>query len=220
MICRFIVAIIGLFLSQIADAQQVTPGNPTIGTNLPTGFIAGRTYGPELNVAPANIAVGSANRLYLVPFYIPTASTIKNLNFNVGTGNASGWHAAMCVYSDTSSGSVSGSLVANGDTGSLSVAASGTGNIAGTLNGSNGIAVGAGWYWLGWMADSAAESVFSINQTSPLTFSVLGGAGPSQIIASYISGVFIAQTFGACPATFSGVTYNNNAATPYVAVGF
>lgn len=212
-----------LALAGPANAQIIIHGASIPGTNLPGGFVSGRFYGTPVSGIPTNTALGAANRLYAVPFFVPQGSTAKSLSFDIGTGNAAAWNARMCIYSDNGSGAP-GPLVSNSDTGTIAIASgSVTGAQTATLNSSSGVSLsGPSWYWLAFMADSASESLYSVTGgvTGQLTSTMLGGSTVAQVLTNFVSGVYTAQTFGACPATFGSITYNNNAATPAVAVGF
>lgn len=224
MLKLFYVAL-SLMLPITAWSQQVTQGMPANGLALNGSNVAGRSYFLPMAAAPTNAALTAANRLYAIPLFIGSASVLKQLSFDIGTGNASAWNARMCVYSDSGSG-VPGALITNGDTGTIAI---GSGSVTGiqtaTVNGSTGITVGPGWIWLAFMADSASESVFSIGgglgtQNGVLT-SLLGAQAISSTFAGNgVSGVFMAQTFGACPASFGAVSYGSAVATPFVLATF
>lgn len=217
----------GILLGGVsASAQQAfVPAAPQM-TN-PGGFIAGRFYGPPLNGTPGNAALAAANRLFLLPFFVPAGSyTAKTLNFDIGTGIAGAWNARLCLYQDTSTtAGLSGSLATNGDTGTVAVGSGTvTGVQSGQLNGSTGITVaGPAWYWVGIMADTTGQSLFSLNaaSNSDAVGNVLGGDIAIRLTTNLVTGIFVAATFGACPGTFSSPTYNvNTSVTPYVNVGF
>jgi hypothetical protein len=170
---------------------------------------------------PSNTAVGAANTLYGIPFFVGSSSTLKTLSFDIGTGNAAAWHARMCVYADSGAGSP-GALVTSADTGSISIASgSVTGVQTATVNGATGVVLsGPAWYWLSFMADSASESVFS----SAGTFSSQRLLGDSVSVGIYNgvqnTGVSGAQTFGACPSTFPSPSVVRNVGVPYIEAGF
>lgn len=209
-----------------ASAQQigVMSFSPTGGFDLNGPNTAGRSYYPAVSTAPTGAAVGAANRLFAVPLFVGAGSVLKSLSFNITAGNASAWNARMCVYADNGAG-LPGSLVANGDTGTIAI---GSGSVTGvqtaTLNGATGITV-SGWIWLGFMADNASESVTSIagavSTVGALMTNLLGANSAAAVYGSTgVSGVFVAQTFGACPGTFGTASYGSGANTPWLVANF
>ena len=213
-----------MFLPLSAVAQPIPSGSPASSALLNGSNVAGRSYYPAIAAIATNTALGAANRLYATPVRVAPGSVLKSLSFNIGTGNAVAWNARMCVYADNGNG-MPGSLVPNADTGTVAI---GSGSVTGvqtaTLNGSNGVPV-SDWIWVAFMADSTAESLFSINgavtSVGALMTNLLGAASPASVFASTgTSGVYMAQTFGACPGSFGAITYNNGAATPFLVLGF
>lgn len=217
---------LALWLSALALpalAQQASygpvPGNDFV---LPGAYPTGRFFGPAATSAPSATAVGAANRLMVAPMYMRGGSTVKTLSFNITTGNVSAWNGRPCIYADTGAG-LPGALVADGGT-----VAVGSGSITGVQTatlGGGGTTLPAGWYWVGMMMDSASESVSSIGNAviGPMSSSrLLGWAAVANITGTTTAtGVYMAQTFGACPATFSASpTYGDGAALPYVVLGF
>lgn len=214
-----------LLMMSAAYAQPIPSSSSTSnGLALNGPNVAGRAFYPMTNAAPANIALGAANRLYADPIFVGSGSTLKTLSFNIGTGNASAWNARMCVYADNGSGAP-GNLIPNGDTGTIAIASgSVTGTQTATLNGSTGIPV-SGWIWVAFMADSNAESLISlagfINTTGAMVSGLLGSSTPSAALSGTgASGVFVAQTFGSCPSSFGAVSYSNGVASPFLVGGF
>lgn len=218
-------ALTALLLAAPCLGQTIGGGapNPQSPLSLSSGFVAGRFYSPVIGFAPANVALPAANRLFATPFFVPSGRyTIKTLSFDIGTGNASAWNARMCVYTD-SAGAPAG-LVPSGDTGTVAIGSgSVTGVQTGNVNGATGVVVsGPAWYWLGFMADSASESLYSINnnQATILGGSLLGVDSSARLFTNVVSGVYVAQSFGACPDPFGAITLNANAVTPFLVVGF
>lgn len=218
-----------LLLPSLAWAQSASPGPFTGPFDLaPTGgYQAGRFYGPSTPgsaSAPANAAVGAANTLYAVPFFVPSGSApVKTLSFDIGTGNAAAWNARMCIYTDSGNWSPS-SLVTNSDTGTIAIA---SGSVTGvqtssTLNGGSGVSLsGPAWYWLAFNASSNAESIFQSTGTGMGAQRLFGDSVSSGIFNGVQNlGVSVAQTFGACPASFGAASVVRNAAVPYIVVGF
>lgn len=206
-----------------ARAQNITPGPQVITPlSIPGGFVSGRFYGPLLANSPAGTALGAANRLYALPWFVPTGTfSPKSLSFDISTGNASAWNARMCVYADNGSGAP-GALVPSADTGTIAIASgSVTGVQTGTLTGVT--VTGPAWYWVAFMADSASESLYSLNSgptSNIIGTQLLGGDIAIRFFTNFVSGVFAAQTFGACPATFPAASLGAGSATPYMVVGF
>lgn len=217
---RLMLAVI-LFVPTLSVAQTVTPGPPSPDFSLPGSYPTGRYFGPAVVAAPTAAGVSLANRLMAAPMYMRSASLVKTLSFDITTGNAAAWNARMCVYADTGAG-LPGALVADGGTiavGSGSVTGVQTATLAG-----NGVVMGPGWYWSAFMADNNSENVSSIGNgaAGPITSSrLMGWSSPANAVAgTTATGVFAAQTFGACPATFPAPTYADNVALPYVWLGF
>lgn len=212
-----------LLISFSANAQPILP-TATNGdaAALPGGRIAGRFYYPLTSASPTNAALPAANRLYAVPLFMTAASTMKTLSFDIGTGNAAAWNARMCVYADNGSGAP-GSLVV--DSGTIAI---GSGSVTGiqtaTLAG-GGTLIAPGWVWIAFMADSASESLFSYSASlaalsGPIS-SLIGNTSLANIFGgSAVNSVFMAQSFGACPAAFGAVTLNAAAVAPFIVAGF
>lgn len=206
-----------------AHAQIITPAVPNGDAGaLPGGRAAGRFYYPLTAANPGNVSLTAANRLFATPMFMSAASTLKSLSFDIGTGNAAAWNARMCVYADNGSGAP-GALMA--DSGTVAIASgSVTGIQTATLPG-GGVSIGPGWVWLAFMADSNAESLFSYSAalagvSSPIS-SILGNTTLANIFGgSAVNSVYMAQTFGACPANFGAVTLNAAAAAPFIVAGF
>ena len=212
-----------LLFTTMASAQPLPP--PSSGAadmTLPGANAAGRFYGPVV-IGTGVVAqpVGAANRLMAQPVYMRAGSTLKNLSFNITTGNAAAWNARMCLYADSGQG-LPGALVS--DAGTVAVASgSVTGLETATISG-GGIVLGGGWYWEAFMADSAGESLSSsaANPSGLFTAShLLGWPSLAAVIANnYIAGVYAAQTFGACPTTFPGASFGDQIPIPYVIMGY
>ncbi len=214
----------GLLLIAViaASAQTVSPGTPVPNFSLPGTLLTGRFYGPAVTSAPTSNAVAAANRLMATPMYMASGSVVKTMSFNITTGNASAWNARMCIYADTGTGAP-GALVA--DSGTVAV---GSGSVTGVQTatlGGGGVTIGGGWYWLAMMVDNASESLSSTGNGAGGAISssrLLGWSSVANITTvATATGVYMAQTFGACPAAFSGSpTYGDGVALPYVVLGF
>jgi hypothetical protein len=205
----------------ISGPAIITP--PVVDANLSGPKVAGRFYGPMANGAPANLALGAANRLYATPMFINATSTITSLSFNVGTGIVGAWNARVGVYRDSGAG-VPGALVSGSDTLTAVPGGSTTGVITGAINGGTGVVLGGNqWYWLAFVADTSGQSLSSFGAASGVSLTT-GPLGMSTA-ASFFGGgtttsVFVALAFGALPAAFGAASYNNNAVSPYLLAGF
>lgn len=211
--------------SAINDAPFVQlPGqlsNPARGDSytLPGTFRIGRFFTPGFFI-PASNALTAANRLYAAPYWVGSPAILKSVSFNITTGIAGAWNGRMCVYADSGNGSP-GNLIANGDSGTVAISA---GTVTGTqtvaLNSGNGIPV-SGWIWVGFMADTSGQNLASISNSTYYTNFLFGNASANASLGNNSSsGVFVAQTFGACPTPFGAATFNSNAATPAISMGF
>lgn len=203
--------------------QVVTPGSTPRSYSLNGTPQVGRFYGPSVTAAPAGSALSAANRLIVVPYYLSGTATLKSLSFNITTGNASAWNGRMCVYADNGAG-LPGALAV--DSGTVAV---GSGSVTGvqtaTLGGGGTSLGGPAWYWVGMMADSAAESLSSITNANGIVLSsgkLLGWASAANVVGNANNAsVYMAQTFGACPSAFSASpTFNDNSAPPYIILGY
>lgn len=190
----------------------------------PLGFpkVSGRFYVPYGSNVSVNLALGAANRHYAIPFWNSHTATAINLSFNVGTGIVAAWNARCGIYTDLNG--VPSTLVAGSDTLIAVAGGSTTGAQTGSINSGTGVQLGGGaWYWLTFVADTSGQSLLSVNWAAAalMTSTLLGGATATQAFAGTgTGGVFAALAFGALPASFGAVTYNNNAACPNIAVGF
>lgn len=201
----------------------VTPGSAVYPTTMNVPRVAGRFYGPTLANQASAGALGAANRLYALPFFMPSTSVLKSLSFNITTGIAGAWNARVGVYTTNVNG-LPDALVANSDTLVAVAGGATTGVQTGTVNGATGVSLtGGAWYWLAFVADTSGQSLSSTTGASmaPVTQGMLGGATAVQVVTgSGTGGVYVALTFGALPASFGTPTYNNNAVCPYVIAGF
>lgn len=201
----------------------VSPGLATYSSAINVPFVAGRFYGPSMTTQGGAASLGSANRLYALPFFVPSTSTLKSLSFNITTGIAGAWNARVGVYTSGSNG-LPDALVANSDTLIAVAAGPTTGVQTGMVNGATGVSLsGSSWYWLAFVADTAGQALTSTTGVgmAPTTQGILGGATAAQVIGgSGTGGVYVAHVFAALPSTFGSATYNSNAAAPYVIAGF
>jgi hypothetical protein len=223
---RLIACVLALLAAGGAWGQTTTPPSQvpkSFALNGPN--VPGRAYmSPIISAAPTGQALSAANRLFATPLYTGSGSVLKSLSFNISTGNAAAWNARMCVYADSGNG-LPGALIPSGDTGTVAI---GSGSVTGiqtaTLNGSNGVGV-SGWIWLAFMADNSGESLYGFangigTQSGALTQLLGANSIGNWFSGTASNGVFMAQTFGACPGTFGAVTYNVGATMPAIVAGF
>ncbi len=130
------------------------------------------------------------------------------------------------MYADNGKGAP-GSLVRSSDTGPLVIPPSTKGIRTTALNGGSGVQlVGPAWYWLGFEADSTAESLYSIasavNRPEALEGAAILGATSAAAIfdGTVATGVSSSHAFGACPSTFESPSLVTGAATPYLVMGY
>lgn len=211
-----------------ATAKYLVTNSLPKSSRLNGNFLTGRFYGPDTYSAPTNQALTQANRLWVTPMFVPSPSLLKTLSFNIGTGNTAAWNARMCVYADTGTG-LPGNLVPNGDTGTVAIASgSVTGIQTANVNSTTGVwLAGPAWYWIGFMADSTGESLFShaggIGAASGNLNNQIGYNTAAQLYAGTSSiGYYQSQTFGACPSTFSTspIATTGQGGVPYILLGF
>lgn len=194
-----------------------------IDSALPGGPKAGRFYGSRAPSVPVNTGLSAANRLWVTPVYIGANATLKSLSFDIGTGNSSAWNARMCVFADTGAGLPGTNVV---DSGTVAI---GSGSVTGiqtaSLASGAGVALKAGTYWVGLMADSTSESLFAFNNATAYmtTVTTIGFASASNLFTNGPSaGYYMAQTLSSgCPTGFSGTpTDANGQVVPYIAMGY
>lgn len=218
-VCGVLAFVIFVLSAAVAVAQSVGPGIQPDGTSMPKQ--SGMFYGPTVNGTPAAAALSAANTLYAAPFFMGSTATAKTLTFNITTGNTAAWNARLCIYADN--GGRPGALVVDGGTVAIA-SGSVTGNQTATLPGGGTSLYGPAWYWLAFNADSASESLSSLNNytnSAILSSSILGGPSSNSLFAPVTNaGVKVSQAFGACPSTFGAAANNAPGSMPYIVVGF
>jgi hypothetical protein len=178
-------------------------------------MVKGQFYGPVGATLAALLTVTAT--LYAYPVYIPNPITIKTLSLSVSTGQTGG-AAHIGIYADN--GGQPGALVF--DSGAVSgltstAVVTNTPTVSPTLT--------PGWYWIAtiFTASSTFPSVEAISATYTALASMLGFDTAAHALATSgqaPTGISVAGTYGALPATFpSGATLTLNADTPAVAIG-
>lgn len=222
MLKKLIAAAFLVVLSLPAIAQSISSApSPVYSLSTTGAFKSGRFYGPTTFSAPAGAAVASANTLYAVPFFVPATSVAKTMLFDITSGNAAAWNAEMCIYQDNGTFGP-GALVPNADTGTVAIGSGSiTGVQSGTLNSSNGVTLGGpAWYWLVFEASSASESIMQHSGIDAYSEAMFGDSVNTGIFNGVGTFAYtMAQSFGACPATYAGAI-NRNAVGPYIILGF
>lgn len=183
--------------------------------NLP--WVTGRFYGLPEGATPVAVLT-VASTLYAYPVYVPNEVTVSSLTISVTTGQTGG-AAHFGIYKDNGAGYpgelVYDSGVVSGLTSTTTVAKTG---VATTLN--------AGVYWIAtiFTASGTYPSVAGSTANYSLGLnSKLGSDTAAHALATSGqagTGISVAGTYGALPATFTaGATLTLNAATPILAIG-
>ena len=197
------------------------PSGGALDLTLTGPNVPGRFYGPIITAAPTASAVGAANRITAVPVYIRAGSVLKTLSINITTGNAAAWNARLCLYADNGQG-LPGALLS--DPGTLAVASGSVVGVQTSTIAGGGIAAGGAWYWVTFNTDNNGESISSAGAASVGSFSssrLFGwSAAANAPTTNTAMGVYAAQTFGACPATFPAPTFGDNLPLPYIIMGY
>jgi hypothetical protein len=200
---------VSVSLSQLASATG-------LGGSVPV--VAGRFYGAPAGVTPVGVLTVTATT-YAYPLYIP-ASTIKTVNISATSGQTGG-AGRYALYADNGSG-YPGALVSDfGVIGAL------TGTSVQTVTLATPLALASGLYWV--------ASIFTATSTFPTVTGITASYGnvlPYQLgfdtaahalatSAEAATGISVAGTYGAFPATFAAsATLTLNAATPLAIFGF
>ena len=188
-----------------------------LGGGATVPWVAGRTYGWPQGATPSNLLTVTATT-YAYPLYIP-ATTIKTVNIAATTGQTGG-AGRVALYADNGAG-YPGTLVS--DFGVIGVL-TGTGAQTATLT--TPLAVNSGLYWV--------ASIFTATTTFPTVAGIsalytnvlpaqlgfnnaINALAPSGQAAT---GLSVAGTYGAFPATFAAsATENQNTVTPVAMFG-
>ena len=180
-------------------------------------WVTGRFYGLPKGATPVAVLT-VASTLYAYPVYVPNTATVSTLNIGVTTGQTGG-AAHVGIYADNGSG-YPGDLVY--DSGAVSGLTSTTvvtkSSVATTLQ--------AGLYWIAtiFTASSTFPSVSAITANYGCALNaMLGSDTAAHMLATSgeaATGISVAGTYGALPATFTaGATLTLNAATPVISIG-
>ena len=207
---------VGTDIVDLIDAGATLISSPQIAPVLP--FVKGRFYGIPACATPAALLT-VASVLYAYPVYIPQPTTIATLNLSVTTGQTGG-AAHIGIYQDN--GGYPGALIY--DSGSNTGL---TGTAVLTVTPTTGsVVLTPGWYWLAtaFSASSTYISVAGSGTTYTQTISsMLGSDTAAHALATSAenaTGIQVAFTYGALPATFTtAATLTQGAATPLVALG-
>jgi len=179
-------------------------------------MVKGQFYGPLGATLAALLTVASVQ--YAYPIYVPSPITVKSLSLSVSTGQTGG-AAHIGIYADN--GGYPGALIY--DSGAVSGLTSTT-VVTDTISSGNPTLT-PGWYWIStiFTASSTMPSVEAISATYTALASMIGYDTAAHALATSgqaPTGISVAGTYGALPATFpSGATLTLNADTPAVAIG-
>ena len=206
------------------NAQGVGP--ETVGATLSqlssylsgaVPWVTGRFYGIPNGAVPEAVLTVTGT-LYAYPVYVPNTVTVSTLNISVTTGQTGG-ACHIGIYADNGSG-YPGDLVY--DSGAVSGLTSTTvvtkSSVATTLQ--------AGLYWIATIF-TASSTFPSVAGTDAVYTQWLNAQLGSDIAAHALAtsgeaatGISVAGTYGALPATFTaGATLTLNADTPLIAIG-
>lgn len=174
------------------------------------GFASGRWYTRRLtsNIQTSFGAV--ANRLYAVPFYVPTATTFTQAMARVNNAGATGTQAEIGIYAN--SNGAPGSL--EYDAGTIVTDATGEQTLTGLS-----LALSAGWHWLA-IGCSGTPILYQTSTTDFLD-DLLGFSEPLSTSSAAYTGVYGSWTFsaGALPSTFPEIVGGPSAMMPLVFLG-
>lgn len=196
-----------LSLSQLA--QYLGPQAP---------FVAGRFYNGISGLTTTTFLTVTAT-LYAYPVYFPGNLPIKTLSYSVTTGQTGG-AVHFGIYADNGAG-YPGALLY--DTGAQ-IATSGAGVI--TVTPTTPLALNAGLYWVAsiFTASGTFPTVEGISALYtnglPATLGYDTAAHALTASGQAPSGISVAGTYGALPATFTaGATLTLNTGTPVATFG-
>lgn len=198
-----------------SEAATLTQLASYLGGGLP--YVAGRFYGIPDGATPAAVLTVTGT-IYAYPVYVPSTTTISTLNISCTTGQTGG-AARVGIYADNGAG-YPGALVY--DSGAIA------GLTSTTVVTKTGVAttVNAGWYWIAsiYTATTTFPSVAGNSAVYPAATSAqLGSDTAAHALATSgqaVTGISVAGTYGAFPATFTtGATLVINAVTPLIALG-
>lgn len=184
-------------------------------------WVAGRFYGFPPGTSPAAagiLTVASVVQAY--PLYIP-ATTIKTVNVGVDIGQTAA-NARVAIYADNGAGYPGALVVDFGQVGAMTATATVT------LTPTTSTTLNSGMYWV--------ASIYTASGTYPTVYGIPAAAAYTSVLTGQLgydtaahalatsaeapTGIQIAGTYGAFPATFTaGATLTLNATTPAVVFG-
>lgn len=199
------------------EAISLSQAAMYMGMGATVPWVTGRFYGwPAGAVGSTFLTVTST--LYAYPLYIP-ATTIKTVS-NAATTGQTGGNSHIGLYADNGAG-YPGNLVSDfGVIGALT----GTGVVTSTLT--SPLAVNSGLYWVSsiFTATSTFPTVVGISPLYTNTLNMQLGfptAADAAATTGFAStGISVAGTYGALPATFpASATLDTTSATPLAFFG-
>ena len=199
-----------------SETVTLTQLAPALGSTLP--WVAGRFYNGTSGLTSTTLLTVTAT-LYAYPIYIPGNTPIKTLNLSVTTGQTGG-AAHLGIYADNGFG-YPGALLY--DTGAITGL---TATAVSTTTPATALTLAAGWYWVASIF-TATSTFITVEAISALYTNGLPANLGYDTAAHALSasgqaptGISVAGTYGALPATFTtGATLTLNAGTPLVSFG-
>ena len=200
------------------EAANLTNLAGYFGGNLP--MVTGRFYGVTNGSTQAAVLT-VASTLYAYPVYIPNQITVATLNIGCTTGQTAG-ACHVGIYADNGAG-YPGALVY--DTGAVSGLTT-TVVVTKTPSAATAPTLQAGWYWFA-SSFFASGTYPSVTGTTAIYGSSLNAQLGSDTAAHALTvsgeaatGISVATTYGALPATFTAAaTVTLNATTPIFVIG-
>lgn len=180
-------------------------------------WVVGRFYGAPPSTTPVSILTVTATT-YAYPLYIP-ASTIKSVSIGVATGQTAA-NARVALYADNGAGYPGALTTDFGAIGAMTA----TATVTSTL--SSSIAVNSGLYWVSSIFTASGTFPSVMGATAAYTNPLAAQLGFGTALAATApsgnapTGISVAGTYGAFPATFAtAATLTVNAATPVAILG-
>lgn len=181
-------------------------------------WVTGRFYGLPIGATLASVLTVTGT-LYAYPISIPNAVTVASLNLSVGTGQTGG-AAHLGIYADNGAG-YPGALVYDATVTGLTTTAVATNTPA-----ANSVVLNPGVYWLASIFTATSTFPSVIGATAVYTGELSNSIGydtAAHALATSgqaATGIQVAATYGALPATFpTGATVTLNATTPVFSLG-
>lgn len=207
-------------------ASGISPQSAAITTGMlatylssKPAWVTGRFYGlPDGSTQAAVLTVTAT--LYAYPIYVPNQVAIATFNVGTTTGQT-GAAAHVGIYADNGAG-YPGALVY--DTGAFNLATSS--NAINTATPTTPIALNPGIYWVAtiFTASGTFPSVTGTTAIYANSLNVLLGSDTAAhalaVSGQAATGISVAGTYGALPATFTAAaTLTLNASTPVISLG-